>query len=61
MAANLEFALSVDPGNSWSAHVVTVGWTTIADEKEWNVFCGCRAIRSGVESPLCFVCDLELV
>jgi Hydroxyacylglutathione hydrolase C-terminus len=45
-AANLEFALSVDPGNAALArlaelvrtHAVTVGRTTIADEKEWNVF-----------------------
>ncbi|KAH9981517.1 Metallo-hydrolase/oxidoreductase [Lactifluus volemus] len=45
-AANLEFALSVDPGNAALArlaelvrtHAITVGRTTIADEKEWNVF-----------------------
>jgi glyoxylase-like metal-dependent hydrolase (beta-lactamase superfamily II) len=45
-ASNLKFALSVDPGNAALArlaelvrtHAVTVGRTTIADEKEWNVF-----------------------
>ena len=45
-ASNLRFALSVDPGNLGLArlgklvtsHPVTVGRTTIGDEKEWNVF-----------------------
>ena len=45
-AANLRFALSVDPGSPAlarlgelvAAHPVTVGRTTIGDEKEWNVF-----------------------
>jgi hydroxyacylglutathione hydrolase len=45
-ADNLRFALSVDPENAAlarlgelvAAHPVTVGRTTINDEKEWNVF-----------------------
>jgi len=45
-ASNLRFALSVDQGNPALArlgelvatHPVTVGRTTIGDEKEWNVF-----------------------
>ena len=45
-ASNLRFALSVDPENPALArlgelvdtHPVTVGRTTIGDEKEWNVF-----------------------
>jgi hypothetical protein len=45
-AGNLRFALSVDPENAAlarlgelvAAHPVTVGRTTIGDEKEWNVF-----------------------
>jgi len=45
-ASNLRFALSVDPRNPALArlgevvatHPVTVGRTTIGDEKEWNVF-----------------------
>jgi hydroxyacylglutathione hydrolase len=45
-AGNLRFALSVDPKNAALArlgelvasHPVTVGRTTIGDEKEWNVF-----------------------
>jgi hypothetical protein len=46
-AANLKFALSVDPGNAALARLeelvvrargVTVGCSTIGDEKEWNVF-----------------------
>ena len=45
-AGNLRFALSVDPGNPALARLrelvttqpVTVGRTTIGDEKEWNVF-----------------------
>jgi Hydroxyacylglutathione hydrolase C-terminus len=45
-AGNLRFALSVDPGNPALArlgelvatHPVTVGRTTIGNEKEWNVF-----------------------
>jgi len=45
-AGNLRFARSVDPGNAAltrlaaivDAHPVTVGRTTIGDEKEWNVF-----------------------
>jgi hydroxyacylglutathione hydrolase len=45
-AGNLRFALSVDPENAALArlgelvasHPVTVGRTTIGDEKEWNVF-----------------------
>lgn len=46
-AGNLRFALSVDPENAAlvrlgelvASHPVTVGRTTIGDEKEWNVFC----------------------
>ncbi|KAH9004904.1 Metallo-hydrolase/oxidoreductase [Lactarius hatsudake] len=45
-AGNLRFARSVDPENAGlarlaamvDAHPVTVGRTTIGDEKEWNVF-----------------------
>jgi len=45
-AGNLRFALSVDPENAAlarlgelvAAHPVTVGRSTIGDEKEWNVF-----------------------
>jgi len=45
-AGNLRFARSVDPENAAlarlgdlvSRHTVTVGRTTIGDEKEWNVF-----------------------
>ena len=45
-AGNLRFALSVDPKNAALArldelvasHPITVGRTTIGDEKEWNVF-----------------------
>ncbi|KAI9465984.1 Metallo-hydrolase/oxidoreductase [Lactarius psammicola] len=45
-AGNLRFARSVDPGNAGlarlaaivDAHPITVGRTTIGDEKEWNVF-----------------------
>ena len=45
-AANLRFARTVDPQNAALArlgelvaqHAVTVGCTTIGDEKEWNVF-----------------------
>jgi len=45
-AGNLRFALSVDPENPALArlgelvatHPVTVGRTTIGDEKDWNVF-----------------------
>jgi len=45
-AGNLRFALSVDPGNPALARLgelvatypVTVGRTTIGDEKEWNMF-----------------------
>jgi hydroxyacylglutathione hydrolase len=45
-AGNLRFALSVDPENAALARLgelvaadpVTVGRTTIGDEKEWNVF-----------------------
>jgi hydroxyacylglutathione hydrolase len=45
-ASNLRFARSVDPENAALArlgelvdqHPVTVGRTTIGDEKEWNVF-----------------------
>lgn len=45
-AGNLRFALSVDPGNPALTRLgelvatqpVTVGRTTIGDEKEWNVF-----------------------
>jgi len=45
-AGNLSFARSVDPENAALArlgelvatHPVTVGHTTIGDEKEWNVF-----------------------
>ena len=45
-ASNLRFALSVDPenvalarlGGLVASHPVTVGRTTIGDEKEWNVF-----------------------
>ncbi|KAI0295553.1 Metallo-hydrolase/oxidoreductase [Russula brevipes] len=45
-ADNLRFARSVDPenpalarlGELVAAHAVTVGRTTIGDEKEWNVF-----------------------
>jgi len=45
-AGNLRFARSIDPENAAlvrlgelvSQHAVTVGRTTIGDEKEWNVF-----------------------
>lgn len=45
-AGNLRFALSVDPGNPALVRLgelvatqpVTVGRTTIGDEKDWNVF-----------------------
>ena len=46
-AANLKFALSVDPENAALARlgelvrtnpVITVGRTTIGDEKDWNLF-----------------------
>ena len=45
-AGNLRFALSVDPENAAlvrlgelvASHPVTVGRTTIGDEREWNVF-----------------------
>jgi hydroxyacylglutathione hydrolase len=45
-AGNFRFGLSVDPenpalarlGNLVDSHPVTVGRTTIGDEKEWNVF-----------------------
>ena len=45
-AANLAFALSVDPGSAALARLgelvraraVTVGCSTIGDEKDWNVF-----------------------
>jgi hydroxyacylglutathione hydrolase len=45
-AGNLRFARSIDPENAGlarlaaivDAHPVTVGCTTIGDEKEWNVF-----------------------
>jgi hydroxyacylglutathione hydrolase len=59
-ASNLRFARSVDPGNAGlarlaaivDAHPVTVGRTTIGDEKEWNVFW-----RLASDSVRCVFCS----
>jgi len=62
-AGNLRFARSVDPENAALArlgelvdqHPVTVGCTTIGDEKEWNVFW-----RLTSEPVRCVKCPLTL-
>ena len=54
-AGNLSFAKSVDPGNGAlprlqelvDSHKITQGYSTVGDEKEWNVF-----MRLGTEAVL---------
>jgi glyoxylase-like metal-dependent hydrolase (beta-lactamase superfamily II) len=65
-AGNLRFARSVDPENAGlarlaaivDAHPVTVGRTTIGDEKEWNVFW--RLTSDPVRYVFCSLLSVEM-